>query len=189
MTDPSRRYRISLHLPAFAFLAAAAVALTACGPGAEDPAAHEEGAAEQPDIAVVDTSYPLDWCPVSKEQLGSMGEPMAIDHDGREIKLCCDGCLDDFNADAEQLLVEVDAAIIEQQKADYPLNVCVVAGERLGSMGEPYDLVHNNRLVRFCCAGCDEQFYRHPEGHLEAIAAGKVYQGPATGGGPFGQQH
>ena len=36
----------------------------------------------------------------------------------------------------------------------YPLNVCAVAGEPLGSMGEPIVKVVEGREVRFCCAGC-----------------------------------
>jgi hypothetical protein len=36
----------------------------------------------------------------------------------------------------------------------YPLNVCAVAGEPLGSMGDPIVKVVEGREVRFCCAGC-----------------------------------
>ena len=37
-------------------------------------------------------------CPVSGEELGSMGEPVVVMHDGKEVKLCCDSCLPKFNA-------------------------------------------------------------------------------------------
>lgn len=38
-------------------------------------------------------------CPVSGEALGSMGEPIVVTHEGKEVKLCCKSCLKDFNAD------------------------------------------------------------------------------------------
>lgn len=38
-------------------------------------------------------------CPVSGEALGSMGEPIVVAHEGKEVKLCCKSCLKDFNAD------------------------------------------------------------------------------------------
>jgi hypothetical protein len=38
-------------------------------------------------------------CPVSGEELGSMGDPVVVMHEGKEIKLCCDSCLPKFNAD------------------------------------------------------------------------------------------
>ena len=177
-----RTPRRAWPLPGIAMLAMLGLTLGACAPDAEEPTIEEpavaDGQAEQPHESkpvALDTSYPLDWCPVSKETLGSMGEPVKIDHEGREIMLCCEGCREEFEANAEDLLTEVDAAIIEKKKDDYPLDVCVVAGAELGSMGEPLDLVHNNRLVRFCCAGCDDQFYEDPEGHFAAIAAGETY--------------
>jgi YHS domain-containing protein len=41
-------------------------------------------------------------CPVSGEKLGSMGEPFVFEYKGRQIKLCCDGCKDDFDKDPER---------------------------------------------------------------------------------------
>lgn len=38
-------------------------------------------------------------CPVSGEELGSMGDPVVVSHEGKEIKLCCASCVDEFNAD------------------------------------------------------------------------------------------
>ncbi len=38
-------------------------------------------------------------CPVSGEDLGSMGDPVIAMHEGKEIKLCCDSCVPKFNAD------------------------------------------------------------------------------------------
>ncbi len=41
--------------------------------------------------------YLLKTCLVSGEKLGEMGPPHVFTYQGREIKLCCKGCLKDFN--------------------------------------------------------------------------------------------
>jgi hypothetical protein len=63
------------------------------------------------------------------------------------------------------------AAVIEQQLATYPLRVCPVSGKELGSMGEPYNHVHEGRLVRFCCDGCIPDFNQDPAMYIAKIDA------------------
>ncbi len=55
--------------------------------------------------------YPLKTCIVSDEQLGGdMGKPYVFVHEGQEIKLCCKGCLKDFDkAPAKYLKKLADA--------------------------------------------------------------------------------
>lgn len=68
-----------------------------------------------------------------------------------------------------------DADLVKEQKAIYPLSTCVVSGEKLGgSMGEPVDYLHKDRLVRFCCKGCIEKFKKDPDKHLKALDAAVV---------------
>mgnify|MGYP005708739487 CR=1 FL=1 len=55
-------------------------------------------------------SYPLTTCVVSGEALGSMGEPIVINHEGTTVKFCCDGCIDDFKADPAPYLAKLAAA-------------------------------------------------------------------------------
>jgi len=40
----------------------------------------------------------------------------------------------------------------------YPMETCLVSGEKLGSMGEPVEFVHEGREVRLCCKGCRKDF-------------------------------
>lgn len=51
--------------------------------------------------------YPLEVCIVSGEELGSMGEPVVIVHEGREIKFCCDSCLPEFQKDPAKFLAKL----------------------------------------------------------------------------------
>ena len=58
----------------------------------------------------------------------------------------------------------------------YPLTTCVVSGEPLGGMGEPFDYIHTeegkaDRLVKFCCKMCVRRFKKDPAKHLAQLDA------------------
>jgi hypothetical protein len=55
--------------------------------------------------------------------------------------------------------------------ADYPLEICVISDEKLGSMGEPYAFLHEGTEVKLCCKACLGEFNRNPAIHLEKISA------------------
>jgi hypothetical protein len=56
--------------------------------------------------------YPLDTCIVSGEKIGADPgmKPYAFTHEGREIKLCCKGCLKDFNKDKAKYVKKIEEA-------------------------------------------------------------------------------
>ena len=56
--------------------------------------------------------YTLKTCPVSGDELGGMGKPYSFEQDGREIKLCCKGCLKDFKKDPAKYI-----KVIEKEEA------------------------------------------------------------------------
>lgn len=60
--------------------------------------------------------YTLKTCAVSGEELGSMGDPYVFQHRGREIKLCCKGCLKGFNKQPEKYIKNVEKAEAEAAK-------------------------------------------------------------------------
>ncbi|MFA6544126.1 MAG: efflux RND transporter periplasmic adaptor subunit [Limisphaerales bacterium] len=53
----------------------------------------------------------------------------------------------------------------------YPLNVCIVGGEKLGSMGEPISLIYQGQQVKFCCGGCQPEFEKDPAKFLLKLSA------------------
>lgn len=120
--------------------------------------------------------YTLDTCAVSGEKLGSMGEPIVKVYDDREVRFCCAGCIDGFEADQAGYFAKVDEAMIRQQLMHYPLTTCAVRGGQLGGMGEPVNMIHDNRLVRFCCSGCIKAFKADPEKHFAEIDAKIIAQ-------------
>ena len=73
---------------------------------AEAPAEGGEQAAATPA-----DNYPLDVCIVSGEKLGSMGDPITIQHEGVTVKFCCDGCIDDFKEAPEKYLPKLTQAM------------------------------------------------------------------------------
>ncbi len=61
--------------------------------------------------------YPLKACPVSKEQLGSMGKPVDVVIAGRLVRLCCKSCLKDVRKEPAAFVAAVEAARKSDQGA------------------------------------------------------------------------
>jgi hypothetical protein len=67
-------------------------------------------------------TYPLKTCVVSGEALGSMGDFVTYVHKqagqpDREIRFCCEGCIDDFKADPAKFLKKLDEAAAAKKSA------------------------------------------------------------------------
>ncbi len=70
---------------------------------------------------------------------------------------------------------ESDAATTASDDA-YPMNTCVVSGEELGGMGDPYVYTYKeagkpDREVRFCCKMCVGRFEKNPAKYLAKLDA------------------
>jgi YHS domain-containing protein len=114
--------------------------------------------------------YPVETCVVSGEKLGGeMGAAYDYVHKNRLVRLCCKNCVASLEKDPGKYLAKLDNAVVEKQGKTYPLDVCVVSGEKLGGMGAPLDYVHNGQLVRFCCKGCVKPFEKDPANYMEKI--------------------
>lgn len=51
----------------------------------------------------------------------------------------------------------------------YPLQVCLVTDNALGSMGAPITMVHKGQTVKFCCKPCVKEFKADPEKFLSKL--------------------
>ena len=56
----------------------------------------------------------------------------------------------------------------------YPLDTCLVSGEELDSMGEPYVFVHKGQEIKMCCKKCLKKFNANPEKYLAMLSKGKA---------------
>lgn len=96
----------------------ATVSLTAWGCNAKDTTDKHAAQSLATHTVTKDTTsdtttsptYPLDVCVVSGQKLGSMGKPILLTHQGRTVKLCCQGCATAFKKDPDQYLAKIDAA-------------------------------------------------------------------------------
>jgi YHS domain-containing protein len=51
----------------------------------------------------------------------------------------------------------------------YTLKTCIISGEKLGEMGDPFVYVHENREIKFCCKGCLKDFKKTPAKYVKKI--------------------
>lgn len=51
----------------------------------------------------------------------------------------------------------------------YPLDVCLVSGNELGSMGKPVTFVHEGQEVKLCCRPCLDDFQADPAKYLAKL--------------------
>lgn len=52
----------------------------------------------------------------------------------------------------------------------YPLDVCIVTDNTLGSMGDPVVKVHDGQEFKFCCSPCVLEFEADPESFAQKLA-------------------
>jgi hypothetical protein len=62
-------------------------------------------------------AYVLKTCAVSDEKLGSMGKPVTLVHEGREIKFCCKDCIKGFKKDPAKYVKKVEEAEAKLKKS------------------------------------------------------------------------
>ena len=51
----------------------------------------------------------------------------------------------------------------------YPLDICLVSGEKLGSMGDPVVITHEGQEIKFCCDACIPEFQQDPDKFLQKM--------------------
>jgi len=78
---------------------------------------------------------------------------------------------DDHGSHAHQASSAADAS--------YPLETCVVSGEKLGDHGKPYELTHEGTRVLLCCESCLNDFKAAPAKFLAKIKEAATSAVPA----------
>ncbi len=61
------------------------------------------------------------------------------------------------------------APVSETSAKPYPLDVCLVSGEKLGEMGEPVVITHEGQQIKFCCKSCVPKFEKEPAKYLSKL--------------------
>jgi YHS domain-containing protein len=121
--------------------------------------------------------YSLPTDPVSGEALGAIEKQVVIQHEGRELRFATKESAEKFKADPKKYLAAVDQKLVLDQKPFYPLETCLVSGEKLDS-GAP-DLVYKNRLVRLSTRDHEAAFVKDSAKFIEKLDAAVIAkQGP-----------
>ena len=137
--------RLTASVPILAALLIAG-AVVAQHEGHEGHEGHDKAPAKTEAPARIGDAYAFDTCPISGKKLGSMGDALVKLYDGREVRYCCGGCPKKFEKDLVASFAKLDALIIKDQMALYPLKTSVVTGKDLPK--KPTDFVYGNRLIR-----------------------------------------
>jgi YHS domain-containing protein len=112
--------------------------------------------------------YPMTTCLVMDEhELDD--DAINIIYKNRLVRFCCEGCVEEFEADPEAYLHTLDEAAAEAQRDTYPLTECVVAGHEIAEGEEPTEVVVAGRLVRLCCADCLDALAEDPAKYIKMV--------------------
>jgi len=88
-----------------------AICLLLASCGRVEDAAPAGGGQDQPTNAPAPAEaakpYPLDYCVVSGEKLGGMGEAVVRVYEGQEVKFCCPSCIQKFEADPDKYMAMI----------------------------------------------------------------------------------
>jgi YHS domain-containing protein len=56
-----------------------------------------------------------------------------------------------------------------QKLKPYTLKTCIISGDKLGEMGDPFVYAYKGREIKFCCKGCLKDFNKDPEKYVKKI--------------------
>jgi YHS domain-containing protein len=51
----------------------------------------------------------------------------------------------------------------------YPLETCVVSGEKLGEMGKPHTFDYKGQEIKLCCKNCLKDFNKEPAKYIKKM--------------------
>jgi YHS domain-containing protein len=52
----------------------------------------------------------------------------------------------------------------------YPLNYCLVSGDKIGEMGKPVVTNYMGQEIKFCCPDCIKDFNKNPKKYMKKLA-------------------
>jgi Cu(I)/Ag(I) efflux system membrane fusion protein len=111
-------------------------------------------------------------CPITGAKLGSMGDPVAVEVEGRKVWVCCDACTPKLKANPAKYLGKLapQSAAETREPTAAAQQICPVTGAKLGSMGDPVLAEVEGRKVWTCCAACPPKLKANPARYLARLA-------------------
>lgn len=133
---------------------------------------------------------PQATCPVMAGR--KINKSIHVDHDGKRIYFCCQGCPRAFKKDPEKYLKKLKAEGVELEDApvaDAPASApepeitqttCPVAG---GGIDTGIYVDYKGTRVYFCCPRCPNVFKKNPEKYMKTVNPQGEKRKDAAGGG------
>ena len=136
---------------------------------AQDHSGHPDAPAQDVARESIGDPYLLSTDPVSGKSLGPVEKQVILLQEGRELRFSSKQNADAFRANPDKYLALVDQKLIEQQLPLYPLDTCVVSGDKLGRKDAAFNFVYRNRLVRLSSKEHQAAFSKDPQKYLEKL--------------------
>jgi YHS domain-containing protein len=133
-------------------------------------------------IAKQRSTYPLTRCMVMLDDAID-ADAKALVYGNRCYLTCCAKCVNNFKKNTARYVTAYEKAVTGKQRQSYPLDTCVVAGEKLGE--KVTELVIGQQLVRVCCEDCAKKVLLDPAPYLAKLTSGSstTPSTPANGRG------
>jgi YHS domain-containing protein len=74
-----------------------------------------------------------------------------------------------FSLFASSVLFAAGETPAKETVKPYKPDTCIVSGEKLGEMGEPYVFVHEGQEIKLCCKSCLKKFNKEPGKYLKKL--------------------
>ena len=104
-----------------------------------------------------------------------MGDPVKTKVSGRDVYVCCQGCINTLKRDPQKYLARLpDPAPVQAAKQDSVAiqrqRLCPVMDEPLGSMGAPWKVYAKGQPIFVCCKGCIKKVQQDPNLYIAKTA-------------------
>jgi len=116
-------------------------------------------------------TYPLETCPITGLQLGSMGAPTQLVIDGTLVQLCCRGCTAKAKATAATIVARIHDEAFAQQDESYPLTTCAISGAAFPADVAPVNVMLGTTLVKIATQHGADTIAKAPAKYLAKITA------------------
>ncbi|MEK7271185.1 MAG: hypothetical protein AAB215_09635 [Planctomycetota bacterium] len=63
----------------------------------------------------------------------------------------------------------------------YPIDTCLVTGNKLGTMGASPSIVYQGQEIKFCCPACIGEFQKDPAKYLQKLPSDTHSSGTSSG--------
>ena len=102
-------------------------------------------------------------CPVSGM---AVNPEVYVDHDGKRIYFCCEGCVDKFKQDPDTYLEKMnkDGITLQDIPEGEDAIVCPVSGE---PANKEIFTEYQGEKIHFCCEDCKAMFLKSPEKYVK----------------------